>query len=262
MTVHKVKYLLRTTLFLIMVFAIAAIQNGVAKADEYSFEVYYNEETGYGAYIDDAAQLIDYDSDYYYEITELMEKITSYGNVAVLTTDNNSGTTRDYAIAVRKSWFGEASATVFTIDMDNREIYILSYGKILKTISSDRAYLITDNTYSLCTDKKYTDCIYETLSQEVTLLEGGSISQPMKYICNAILAILIAIMVVYYNVSCGAGDDLVKVEELLADTKYSNNLKDLYKKHIKTERHRNSSSSSSGGSSGGGGGGGGGGHSF
>ena len=84
---------------------------------------------------------------------------------------------------------------IANIDMKNRKIYIFSNGENYNKITDAKAETITDNIYELATDKKYYECAKEAYKQILTVLEGGKIAEPMKYISNAVLAVMVALFI-------------------------------------------------------------------
>ena len=154
--------------------------------------------------------------------------------------------------------------------MYNRNIWIYSDGSIYSTITTAYANVITDNVYTYASDKDYFTCANKAFIQEAALLHGRRISQPMKYISNALLAIAIAILINYFIVRQTSrvrkASDNEIVNGVFANNAF-NNVSVNFIRQTRTYSPRSSSSSgSSGGHSGGGGGGGhsggGGGHSF
>ena len=130
-----------------------------------------------------------------------MEPISVHGNVVFLSIDFNPNySAKDYAKEYGYSRFGTASYTIFLIDMDSREICIYSDGSIYKTITSAYARTITDNVYRYASDGDYYGCAYHAFDQMKTLLEGQKIAQPMKYISNALLAVVFALLINYFIV--------------------------------------------------------------
>lgn len=153
---------------------------------------YENAETGYQVVIEDDAALLSRE-----EITalaETMKPITEYGNVAFKSVSDNSLDTSSFAKYFYKNYFGTDSGTVFVIDMDNRNIWIFSDGTVYRTITKSYANTITDNVYRYASDARYFDCANDAFGQIHTLLEGGKVMQPMKYISNALLAVIIALL--------------------------------------------------------------------
>ncbi len=232
-------------------------------------DIYTNPSTGYRAVIDDKAEIISEDDEFFDQMTEKMQEITNYGNVSLATVSSGSfESTRDYARSILREEFGKDSSTVFLVDMVHRQIFVFSDGKILKTISQARGYIITDNIYKYATGAQYTECAFRAFEQEVKLLEGGRIAQPMKYISCLLFALLFAGIIVYEYARTCASVTAVTTDELLKHTKYDLGLKDIQIRNLKTRRVDHSDRSSGGGFSGsssGGGfssGGGGGGHGF
>ena len=237
--------------------------------DKYYGTVYTNNETGYRVVIEDDAGLLTDDEKS--QLAETMKDITPYGDVAFKSIDYNSYSTETYIERYYNSIFGTGSGTVFLIDMDNRNIWIYSDGSIYSTITTAYANVITDNVYTYASDRDYFSCANKAFIQEAALLQGRRISQPMKYISNALLAIAIAILINYFIVRQTSrvrkASDNEIVNGVFANNAF-NNVSVNFIRQTRTYSPRSSSSSgSSGGHSGGGGGGGGhsgggGGHSF
>lgn len=246
-----------------------AADSGTGNADRNSGTVYTNSETGYSVIIEDDASLLSNDEKK--QLAETMKDITPYGDVAFKSIDYNPYSTETYIERYYNSIFGTGSGTVFLIDMDNRNIWIYSDGSIYSTITTAYANVITDNVYTYASDKDYFTCANKAFIQEAALLQGRRISQPMKYISNALLAIAIAILINYFIVRQTSrvrkASDNEIVNGVFANNAF-NNVSVNFIRQTRTYSPRSSSSSgSSGGHSGGGGGGGGhsgggGGHSF
>lgn len=227
---------------------------------------YVNTETGYKAVIEDDANLLkDYEINNLYDE---MSKLTKYGNIIFKSIESNYDTTDSYARDYYHDNYGTRSGTLFLIDMNNREIYIFSDGSNYKIITSAKAYIITDNTYRYATNKNYYKCASVAFSQVNTLLEGGKISEPMRYITNALAAIVIASLINFIIVLITTSIKKADNKELMSNCNIKFNTSNI--DVTKTGTHRVyspvSESSGGGGSSGSGGGGGssggGGGHSF
>lgn len=198
-------------------------------------------------------------------LKEHMKPITEYGGVAFVTCDYNSQSAAKFAEKKFREYFGKSSGTVFLIDMDNRKIYIFSDGAIYNTITSSKAEAITDNIYKLATRGQYYQCAADAFDQMAVLLQGGQIPQPMKHICNALLALAMALVVVFFianqrtRIKKDTEEAIFKEGVSKAFTLGSPYKKELLKE--KKVRHTESSGGSGGGGGGHSGGGGGGGHS-
>ena len=234
-----------------------------------------NAETGYGVYIDDEADLLSASEET--DLCQAMEPITAYGNIAFISISSNShASVEDFAENYGHSRFGNESYTLFIIDMDFREIFIYSDGKNYETINDGYAYTITDNVYTYASDGEYYDCAYHAFEQILTLLEGRSIAQPMKYISNALLAAVLALLINYFIVMNTSRSVKASSSELLSGIYTKVDVKNPTQKFLhQTKRYSPQNTSSNGarstggggsGFSGGGGGGGsrggGGGHKF
>ncbi len=231
---------------------------------------YVNPDTNYRIYIEDQAELLT--EDQHLELSQAMQGITAYGSAAFLTTDSNAASTESLARSYYMERFGTASGTVFVIDMDNRNIWIHSDGAVYKVITSAYADTVTDNVYRYASNGDYYGCAREAFAEICALLEGQRIAQPMKYISNALLAMILALLANFGLVICftrlrkpGENVLLSNVYRRFRFTKPNA----IYTHQTKTYDPAfggggGGSGGSSGGSSGGGGGssGGGGGHSF
>ena len=158
-----------------------------------------NPDTGYYIYIDDEADILSTSEEKL--LMQQMEGISEYGHVALITVSNNPySSTEDYCNYCYDELFGRESGTIFMIDMDNRYIYICNDGYVKRVITNGYSDSITDNVYTYATDGDYYLCASEAFSQIEILLEGGRISQPMKYICNALLSLIIGCTITYFIV--------------------------------------------------------------
>jgi uncharacterized protein len=226
---------------------------------------YINSTTNYKLLIEDDANLLSEE-----EIKKLEDKMTSlteYGNIIFKSIDkNNHGSASSYASSYYHSNFGTESGSVLLIDMDTRNIYIFSDGYNFTIITSSKAYSITDNSYKYASDKRYYDCAYSAFDQMETILGGGKIMEPMRYVSDVVIALTLAAFINFFIIMKKSKLKVASSSEILSKCKIDFNIGDINATKTGTHRVYNPpSSSSSGGSSGGGGGGssgGGGGHSF
>ncbi len=231
---------------------------------------YVNEKTGYKVVISDGASLIG--ADKMKELIDDMIPLTKYGHIIFNSISyNHNYSTARYASEYYHSRFGTQSGTLFLIDMANREIYIFSDGENYKTITSSKAYLITDNTYKKATAGLYYDCAKEAYKEIFDLLEGRKIMEPMRHVTNALISIIIGFFGTFLFMINKTKIPVATDKQLLAYSNVSFKAGDVSIIKTGTSKKYNPPSSSSGGgssgggSSGGGGGGssgGGGGHSF
>ncbi len=222
-------------------------------------------ETNYRVEILDHAKLLTLEQKE--QLIPYMMPITKYGNVAFVTVEDTGETAEENARNYYMNLFGTDSGTLFLIDMTNRYIWIHSDGEVYKTINSGYADSITDNVYKLATDKHYLACAQAAYEQIYTLLEGGKIAQPMKYICNIFIGLLISIMVNFTWMAVWAYRQRPKTKEMLdmINHSFQYEYRNLEKNGEKREKITGSGGSSSAGIGGGRGGvrsGGGGGHRF
>lgn len=229
-----------------------------------TLEAYINPDTGFEAVVEDNAGLLTGEEGN--ALREQMKGITEYGNVVFLSTADNTSSAASYAESVYHSRYGSASGTLFLIDMDNRMIYIFSDGKVYKTITKGYANTITDNVYTYASDSDYYTCASKVFEQELQLLQGHRIAQPMKYISNMLLAVVLALLINYFVAQITSRQKKPSDYELMQGIFVVQKLENFNADFThETRTYSPQSSGSSGGGSGGGGGGssgGGGGHSF
>lgn len=226
-------------------------------------EVYRNEETGYPVWIEDDAELLT--NAERAALAAQMQGITAYGGAAFKTIAVNNLSAGSYAQMYYASLFSDESGILFLIDMDNRKIWIYCDGDIYRTVTENYADTITDNVYTYASDGNYYQCASAAFEQAAELLEGRRIAQPMKYICNVLLAVIGALLINFGLVNLFSKAGKTSDRELLSQTlSYFSHTDPTVCYDFETKVY--SPASSGGGSSGGGGGGGssggGGGHGF
>ncbi|MDO4648820.1 MAG: TPM domain-containing protein [Eubacteriales bacterium] len=251
-----------TGTIMMMVLAVMLFHAGVQTT--HAAYSYQNEDTQNYVLIEDAADLFTDEEEEL--LSEVMWPITEHGHAVCVTVSKNDLTAEDYAEDFYESYFEQDDGTLFLIDMDNRKLWLYNSGDISYTITSAYSDTITDNVYTMATREQYYDCAAETFTQVTALLEGPSIPQPMKYIGNALLALILAFFVNYLLMHRLGRSRLTVEEQQMEHILNRYRVSEIKKKKYKTERTLHSSGGSSDGSSGGGGGGGGsssgGGHSF
>lgn len=221
-----------------------------------------NEETGYRLILEDDAGLLT--NEERITLQWKMEPITQYGNVAFKTVRENTSSAAAFAESYYHAKFGTKSGTLFLIDMANRKIWIFSDGAIYKVINENYAETITDNVYRYASKGEYCRCASCAYEEIYTLLQGGRISQPMKYISNLLLALILALFANFLLASHMSKLRAPSDNEILdnATVKFSHTPPEAHFKY-QTRRHApRSGGGGHGGGVGGGHSGGGGGHSF
>ena len=192
-------------------------------------------------------------------LRQKMEPITAYGGVAFVTDRQYSRDTGDYAETLYRSYFGRNSGTLFLIDMGQRNIWIFSDGAIYRTITKAYANTITDNVYRYATRGDYYGCAAEVFDEMLVLLEGGRIAQPMKYICNAFIALILGLLSNFIYLLIQRSRPKTNSSDAVAAMTSAVGVSVIARDLVKSHRSRHVESSGGGGGGGGSGGGGGGG---
>ena len=225
-----------------------------------------NGATGFTAVIDDSAGLLD--SAEYSSVLETMMSITEYCNAGLYT--YSAGST-EYVMNKAKNWGNSTFSgdyTMFIIDMSTRQLAVYSSENIYRTITQEKAYTITDNVYSYASRGQYGTCAMTAFNQMYRVLKGETVSGPMRYISNILLALLAAILLAYLFISARMEQEVkVSLPQIVTATVGAGAVI-ASKKLTRTVRHSSNSGSGHGGFGGGGhgggfsGGGGGGSHGF
>lgn len=245
------------------------LDDTVEKLDEEEKEqqkngVYVNEVTKYKAVIKDEADLFTADEEA--KLNDQMTGLTEYGHIILITLSENSTSTENFAENYYHSNYGAESGTILVIDMDNRKIYIFSDGANYRTITSAKAYTITDNVYNYASRENYYECAHEAFREVQVLLEGGKIAEPMRHISNFVLAITCGFFVCFLIVHKVSKIKEASAKEILGNCGIKFGIGEITAEKVGEHRvynpHTDSSSGGGGGGGGGGSSGGGGGHSF
>lgn len=233
-----------------------------------SWERYVNPDTGYRVVVEDRAGLLD--PEQLQELSRIMEPVTAYGNAAFVTVRRNTDSTETFARSYYRDRFGTDSGTVFVIDLDHRNLWIHSGGAVWQVVTAANASTVTDNVYRYASKGDYYQCGAEAFRQIQALLKGKKIPRSMKYISNALLALILALLANYGLVIWSGGLHKPGEKAVLAaiDRKFAyQNLQAIYTHQTRTYDPVSSGGGGhhGGGGRGGGGGGrsgGGGGHGF
>ena len=148
--------------------------------------------------IADDADLLSYEEEQ--SLYETMLEICEYGTPMFWTT-RQSGNDQILVENFYRSRIGTESGTLFVINMNSRLLTVFSDGAIYRTITTAEANSITDNVYRYASSGDYYQCASKVFSQIGKLLRGESISRPMKLVSNLLLAVTLALMIVYLYIS-------------------------------------------------------------
>ena len=237
-------------------------------------ELYANPDTGFSIYYEDDGSF--FDSTQQNKITEAMKPLTSYTNIAFVSLSSNPyHTAEKYAKNYVESKFSDTYGALFLLDADpaSREIYIYCSRKTYKTITRSHCLSITDNIYSYASDNDDSNdgfclCAVKAFEQMQTILDGGRIAQPMKYLSNLFFALALALLINFFIVRIVSRKHNPSRSQLLNGIYTNYKMDNAHVEFVnQTKQYSPQSSGSgggghSGGSSGHSGGGGGGGHHF
>lgn len=238
--------------FLAQALSVNAQIGSPASSTDIDTKVWSNPETGYCVILEDDADLLSQEEEA--QLASQMQEITDYGNALFKTISYNNFSASYFAEDYYHGQFGNESGTLFLIDMGNRELYIFSDGAVYQTITKAYATTITDNIYRYASDQDYYLCASTAFGQIHTLLSGRRIAQPMKYISNALLALILAALINYFIVRLMSTSSKPDKREILNSVYAKFAFSDVQKKLTKQSKvyHPRSTGSSSGSHSGGG----------
>lgn len=195
--------------------------NARAEGEKPDALTWENPETGYQVIVEDDADLLSGEEEA--QLAARMQEITAYGHAAFKSVSSNNYSASYFASLYYHETFLSESGTLFLIDMDNREIYIFSNGAVYKTVTGAYADTITDNVYRYASGGSYYLCASNAFDQIHSLLAGRRIAQPMKYISNALLALILASFINYFVVRLTSRSSKAGTKEILdsISTKFS-----------------------------------------
>jgi len=151
------------------------------------------------------------------ELKNYLSELTEYGNVLFKTTNTNTGYgSVKYIQNYYYSTFKNNKGVAFYIDMNKRQLCACASGGLEKIITNSKCDTIMDNVYRQASKGNYFGCAKETFTQMSELLSGNKIAEPMKYICNTILSIMISLFVTYgFYLLCSRNEKASKKEILV-----------------------------------------------
>jgi len=245
----KVTLAVLLTLILSMIFSLSALCDTTKR--------HINSESGYAFFVEDNAGLFDRrETD---TLIEYLGYVSEFGNAGVITlSENNYSGTEDFASKYLYNEFGPGvNSVILVIDMDYRLITVWAEGNGMKKVRS-YGTTITDNIYTYASDGDYGMCALEGVSEIYSVLNGEKIARPMKFISNALLSLVLALLISYIIARKASSASMAGDREVLNAIFSKFELKNPRAKFSHRTRVYDppSSSSSGGGSSGGGGGGG------
>lgn len=246
---------------LLIALIITCVPTAVFAEEDYDSQLYINETTGYYALIADYADFLTSSEEK--TLLSSMAEITEYCNVVYLTNLDNTYESEGFCASVCKNFlenmFGiNTPAVIYCVD--NAYDYIYAQGPTYDVITSSKAYSITDNVYTYSTRHQFLEGATEAFYEIQRLLTGHAIAEPMKYICNAFIAVFLALIINYMIVKSRSNLRSASVAEMVSGTKNYAITDNVSVTHTGTTRTYSPKSSSSSGSSGGGGRSGGGSH--
>ena len=129
-------------------------------------------------------------------LLDVMRPICEYGTPVFWSTQQ-AGEYRSKAENKYFQLLGNASGIMFVVDMAQRQLTILADGAIYTVVTTSEAETITDNVYRMASRGDYAACAAEVFRQAYALLRGEQIARPMKLVSNVLLALTLALMIVY-----------------------------------------------------------------
>ena len=164
----------------------------VGAQEKHANAQYTNPETSYQVMILDELSLLTESEQA--KLVEDMMPLTQYGHAIFWTTDEYAYDAIDQARIKRKELYYFDSAAIFAINMGSRKLSIQTYGTIRDYVNDSKARSITDNVSQFATSKDYYSCSQEAFRQMNRVLEGGYISEPMKYTSYAVISAMLGLI--------------------------------------------------------------------
>ena len=127
----------------------------------------------------------------------VMDKLTEYGNVLLLTAELKAGEADSYCDRRYVEIFGYTEGVVFLIDMGDRILWFKGMEDTDRIITDSICNTITDNVYTYASDGDYVKVSEKAFEQALTVLSGNKIGQPLKYISNIFFAFGVSFLICF-----------------------------------------------------------------
>lgn len=194
-------------------------------------------------------------------LEKMAKKYEKYDvSIIFMTTDNAEGkTTQDYSNDFYDSHNFRPDGVMFSIDMDNREIYIDTVGRCIEMITDDNVNSALDVSYSYATDGDYVSCLSlmgDIICSTIEECENPLLAavKPSFFTIIAMLVVAVIVVIVLF-VKHNKANGTVAAEHYMGkdfavkniDTVFMGIQKEVLKGYYK--KAESSGSSSGGGSS-------------
>ena len=194
------------------------------------------------------------------ELTAHMQQLTPYGNIIFQTVILDTTAFEKYSEDTYYNYFGNEPGVIFQIDMGNRKLTISSSTALDDQISYERDTIV-DNVYRYASNGDYLSCASECFDEIYAVLNDEAIAHTMKYIDNAIIAVILS-LILNYLIVFASGKKKVSAGEILGTVAVASVITSAAITKGELKKIYSPSSSGSGGGGGGFSGGGGGGGGF
>lgn len=186
-----------------------------AVMDEQGGRTYLVKGSEYTLYIRDEEDLLTEEEED--RLLRKMKPVTQFGHAVFVTGQIPEDDYMKETEGIYHALFNQGeSGIIFMIDMSHRQLIIFSDGDVYRTINKQYAITITDNVYSEARRGDYYGCASKAFSQIATKLRGGKIAEPMKHITNAMLALILSTLILYFISRWNTSKRAAKSEEILA----------------------------------------------
>lgn len=157
---------------------------------------YTNPDTGYSVTIEDDCNLLSDEEEI--ELVNVMKELTAYGCVGFKSLIQNQYLGVDYGkMYMEEMFISVPNATLIVYDVVHDEVQIARKGSFKRFISGNDVNSILDNVSDSLKEKNYYVASIKIYEQELALIHGEKIAEPMKYVCNALLALICGIFINY-----------------------------------------------------------------
>ncbi|MBR6571196.1 MAG: TPM domain-containing protein [Clostridia bacterium] len=132
-------------------------------------------------------------------LMEYIRPIATHGCVMIWTTSQQGdldAKALDYFKTHSKD-FNTEDGLLLMFDMEKRQLYLLSRGKMEAYVNRSDAYAITADVSHLATRAEYAACAMEALERVTVLMEEGRLHSPMRMICSLMLGLATGLVVAY-----------------------------------------------------------------
>ncbi|MBR1772219.1 MAG: hypothetical protein IJ747_09350 [Lachnospiraceae bacterium] len=185
-------------------------------AEEADHVLYRNETTGYEVYVYDQAQVLsELDAE---RLAEQMKELTQYGNAVFWSVQDNPLSVSGYAEAHYLNLYGDESGILVVLDLGKERAGVYSTGRIGRAFGARERERLASSLRRSIKNGSYAPSAQVIFSRALSAVEGEFMARVTKYACNALIALILAMLINFVAVNLSSRPQWTSDSELLEAT--------------------------------------------